>query len=369
MQFAFNTYLERGYEPVFSPHIAREALWSHSGHLDFYSDGMYAPFGIEGENYRLKPMNCPFHVKIYNSQGRSYRNLPIRWTEMGTVYRFEKSGTLHGLTRVRGFTQDDAHIICTQEQLGQEILESLDLTIYILASLGFEKEKLEMNLSVRDPKDKGKYIGNDKDWNMAEKHLKEALLKKGFKNYVPDIGGAVFYAPKIDVKVTDALDRKWQLSTIQIDFNLPGRFKMTYVDKDGQKKTPFMIHRALLGSIERFIGVFIEHWGGAFPLWLSPIQARVIPITDKHLDYGQKIVTELKKEGIRAEIDDRNQTTSAKIRQAEIEKIPYMLVVGDREAGKNQVNLRGRGEKNLGTMNLEKFKKRIRAEIDKKITL
>lgn len=364
MDFAFNTYLERGYQPVSTPHIAREKLWTHSGHLEFYSESMYAPFGIEGINYRLKPMNCPFHVKMYNSESHSYRDLPIRWTEMGTVYRYEKSGTLHGLTRVRGFTQDDAHIICTQEQLGQEILEALDLTLYILNSLGFKK--LEMNLSIRDPKEKEKYIGTNKEWAMAEGYLKEALIKKGYKNYVLDVGGAVFYAPKIDIKVTDALGRKWQLSTIQVDFNLPGKFKMNYVDKDNKDHVPFMIHRALLGSLERFIGVFIEHYGGAFPVWLAPVQAVIIPITDKHLSYGRKISEELKKAVVRVELNDRHQTASAKIREAEIQKIPYMLVVGDREVKAKSVNVRLRGEKNLGMMKLSKFIKLVRADIDKK---
>ncbi|MBN1263289.1 MAG: threonine--tRNA ligase [Candidatus Pacebacteria bacterium] len=366
MDFAFITYLERGYQPVASPHIAREKLWSHSGHLKFYAEGMYAPFGIEGKNYRLKPMNCPFHVKIYNSQSRSYRDLPLRWTEMGTVYRFEKSGTLHGLTRVRGFTQDDAHIICTGEQLADEILEALDLTVFILTSLGFEKNKMEMNLSIRDPKDKKKYIGTDREWETAEKYLKQALITKGFSNFVLDVGGAVFYAPKIDVKVTDALNRKWQLSTIQVDFNLPGRFEMTYIDSKGKKQTPFMIHRALLGSLERFIGVFIEHFGGAFPVWLAPVQTVIIPITDKHLNYAQKIATQLKNARIRTEVDERSQTTSAKIRTAEIAKIPFMLIIGDKEKNEKKVNLRLRGQKKQQLISVEEFIRLAQSAIDKK---
>jgi threonyl-tRNA synthetase len=364
MEFAFNTYLERGHQPVSSPHIARDNLWTHSGHLKFYSDYMYSPFGIENDQYRLKPMNCPFHVKIYKSQMRSYRDLPLRWAEMGTVYRFEKSGVLHGLTRVRGFTQDDAHIICTPEQLHQELAESLKLTIYILNSFGFKE--FEMNLSVPDPKQKKAFIGKDKDWQMAEKYLKEALEKLGFKKYILDVGGAVFYGPKIDVKVTDALERKWQLSTIQVDFNLPSRFKMTYIGRDGKKHTPFMIHRALLGSLERFIGVFIEHCGGAFPVWLSPVQAVIIPIAETHQSYGQQVAKQLRMQNIRVEVDSRDSTTSAKIREAEIKKTPYMLVVGDKEIKNKGVNVRVRGEKTLGLMKLEKFIKLIRADIDKK---
>ncbi|MFC1789991.1 threonine--tRNA ligase [Patescibacteria group bacterium] len=364
MDFAFQTYLKRGYQPVYSPHIAREKLWTHSGHLKFYAEGMYAPFGIEGENYRLKPMNCPFHVQIYNSETRSYRDLPIRWTEMGTVYRYEKSGTLHGLTRVRGFTQDDAHIICTANQLEKEILEALELTLYILTSLGFDKDKIEMNLSVRDPKEKDKYIGTDQEWNLAEKTLKNALIAKGFKKIIPDVGGAVFYAPKIDVKVTDALDRKWQLSTIQIDFNLPSRFKMAYIGPDGKKHLPFMIHRALLGSLERFIGVFIEHCGGDFPLWLAPVQVVIIPITSKHENYGHQILAHLKKEGIRAILNDRQATTSNKIREGETNKIPFMLIVGDKELKQKKITVRIRGERKQQLVKIDQLIKQLQKLIE-----
>ncbi|HUW21768.1 MAG TPA: threonine--tRNA ligase [Candidatus Bathyarchaeia archaeon] len=364
MEFAFNTYLDRGYQPVSTPHIAREILWSHSGHLKFYSENMYSPFGIEDQMYRLKPMNCPFHVKIYNSSMRSYRDLPLRLAEMGTVYRYEKSGVLHGLTRVRGFTQDDAHIICTAEQLHRELTEALKLTTYILNSFGFKK--FEMNLSLRDPEDKEKFIGDDQGWQTAETYLKRALIDTGYQDFVLDIGGAVFYGPKIDVKVTDALERKWQLSTIQVDFNLPSRFKMSYIDKDGKKKVPFMIHRALLGSLERFIGVFIEHCGGAFPVWLTPTQAIIIPITDNHLNYAREVEESLKKGKIRVEVDNHNQTTSAKIRDAELKKIPYMLVVGDKEIKAKGVNARARGEKNLGLISVKKAIELIQTDIDKK---
>jgi len=365
MDFALNTYLERGYEPVFTPHIASNKLWQHSGHLDFYRESLYNEFGVENEKYRLKPMNCPLQVAIYKSRPRSYKELPLRWTEMGTVYRYERSGVLHGLTRVRGFTQDDAHIICTPEQLHQELKEAFELTLYLLKTFGFKE--FEPNLSRRDPQNKKKFIGSDKNWDLAEKELIRVLKEVGYGDrYVEDIGGAVFYGPKIDIKVADALGRKWQLSTLQFDFNLPERFKMTYIGPDGKKHTPFMIHRALLGSLERFIGVLIEHYAGAFPVWLAPVQVVVIPITDQHLAYGQKIATALKKKKIQVELDDRQETTSAKIRQAELEKVPYMLIVGDREIKTNQVNVRTRGEKVLGPMSLARFLKLIEEDIAKK---
>jgi len=321
MNFALNTYLKNGYEMVITPHIASEKLFSHSGHLDFYSEGMYAPFGIDEENYRLKPMNCPLQVQLYKAKSHSYRDLPIRWTEMGTVYRYERSGTLHGLTRVRGFTQDDAHIICTPDQLEEEIKKALDLTLYMLKTFGFED--FEMNLSVRNPEDKGHFIGDDKNWQMAEKILKKVLEKSGFKNFVYDVGGAVFYGPKIDIKVSDAIGRKWQLSTIQFDFNLPSRFEMFYIDEKNQKKEPFMIHRALLGSLERFLGVYIEHTAGAFPLWLSPVQTVIIPVSEKFNDYGEQVLTELKSADIRAEIDASDESLGKRIRNAEKQKTPY----------------------------------------------
>lgn len=363
-EFALNTYLKRGYQLVWTPHIGSEKLWQRSGHLEFYAEGMYGPVEIEGKKYRLKPMNCPFHVKIYNSELRSYRDLPLRLTEMGTVYRYEKTGEMHGLVRPRGFTQDDAHIICTQEQLEDEIKAALDLTTYIYRTL--KMEELIFKVSVRDPKNLGKYFGKNKDWERAEKTLKKALTDAGHKDYEIDVGGAVFYAPKIDIDAVDSMGRRWQLSTIQVDFNLPSRFKMTYIGKDGKKKIPFMIHRALLGSIERFLGVYIEHVGGAFPVWLSPVQVVIIPITEKHLSYAQEVAESLKKEGLRFELDDSDQTTSAKIRQAEIKKIPYMLAVGDKEIKAKTVNVRARGEKNLGPMKIDKFLKLVKEDIAKK---
>jgi len=364
MDFALNTYLERGYEPVSTPHIASTKLWAHSGHLDFYKESLYNSFGIEGEEYMLKPMNCPLHVQMYKNKRRSYKELPVRWTEMGTVYRYEKSGTLHGLTRVRGFTQDDAHIICTPEQLHKELLSALKLTLYIFNTFGFKE--LEMNLSVRNPKNKSKFIGKDSEWKKAETELKSVLKEIGYKDFVYDIGGAVFYGPKIDIKVKDSLGRPWQLSTIQFDFNLPSRFNMEYYGADGKKHTPFMIHRALLGSLERFIGVLIEHYAGAFPLWLSPVQMWVIPINSSHVKYAKDISTKLKEQGFRVETKTESETLSKKIREGEIQKIPYLLVIGDKEIKTKKVSVRQRGKKNIETISLTKFIKDTTIKIENK---
>jgi threonyl-tRNA synthetase len=359
MDFAFDIYLSNGYQPVSTPHIASNKLWRHSGHIDFYKENLYGEFGIEGEMYRLKPMNCPFHVAIYKSRPRSYRDLPMRLTEMGTVYRYEKSGVLHGLTRVRGFTQDDAHIICTPKQLSQEIQKAFELTIYILKTFGFKK--FEVNLSVRDPQKKSKFIGSDKDWETAEKELKKVIRKMGYGNqYIEDVGGAVFYGPKIDIKVADSLGRMWQLSTIQFDFNLPHRFDMTYTDVDGQEHTPYMVHRALLGSLERFIGILIEHYAGAFPVWLSPVQVQVLPITEKQIAYAKLVGERLQEEGIRANINDSNQTLSYRIRQAQLEKIPFIVVVGKREKENKTISIRQRDGKDLGEKSLIWFLERIK---------
>ena len=368
MEFAFNTYLNRGYVPAATPHIASEALWSHSGHLDFYKESMYGAFGIDEENYRLKPMNCPMHIVIYNHRPRSYKELPFRIAEMGTVYRYEKSGVLHGLTRVRGFTQDDGHIICTEEQLHDELIEALDLTLYILKTLGFEE--FEVNLSVRDPANKDKFVGDDGGWDKAEEALRVALKAAGYNDYITDIGGAVFYGPKIDLKVADSIGRKWQLSTIQVDFNLPGRFEMAYIDKNGEKKTPFMIHRALLGSLERFMGVYIEHTGGAFPMWTCPVQAVLIPISDKNTGYAQKVAKTLKENGLRVEIDDRSDTMQAKIRDSQLKKVPYMLILGDREEKKVEVSVRLRTEEDKGAIKVDKFIEKVKnIELTKSLEL
>jgi len=365
MDFALQTYFKNGYQPVVTPHIASSKLWSHSGHLDFYKDDMYNSFGIEDEEYRLKPMNCPLQVKMYNHKKHSYRDLPIRWTEMGTVYRYERSGTLHGLTRVRGFTQDDAHIICTPDQLKNELKAAFDLTLYMLKTFGFEN--FEMNVSVRDHENKGKFIGEDKMWNMAEKTLKEVLEESGYKDYVMDVGGAVFYGPKIDVKVADALGRKWQLSTLQFDFNLPSRFEMTYVGEDGKEKTPFMIHRALLGSLERFMGVLIEHFGGAFPLWLSPVQVKLLTVSDKFNKYAQEVKVKLEEFDVRVELDDSAETLGKKIRNGEQEKVPYLLIIGEKEVKKKEVAVRKRSKGDLGPQKLDKFVKQVKKEIEDKV--
>ena len=363
-EFAFETYLKNGYEPVSTPHIASDKLWSHSGHLDFYNDDMYNSFGIEDEQYRLKPMNCPLHVAMYKYRPRSYRELPLRWTEMGTVYRYEKSGVLHGLTRARGFTQDDAHIICSPNQLSEELTKCLDITLYILKTFGFKD--FEMNLSIRDPKNKKKFIGNDKNWQEAEKALKNALENSGYKKYVLDVGGAVFYGPKIDVKVSDSLGRKWQLSTIQFDFNLPGRFNMKYIDKNGKGQEPYMIHRALLGSLERFIGVYIEHIAGAFPTWLAPIQAQIIPVSQKFNKYGEKVKKELLENNIRVELNNDDETLGKKIRNGEIQKIPYLLIIGEKEEKIDSVAVRDRKKGNLGPIKTNKFIEDIKKEIEER---
>ncbi len=366
IDYALSTYLDNGYEPVSTPHIASNKLWEHSGHVDFYKEGLYGEFSIEDEKYRLKPMNCPFHVAIYKFKPRSYRDLPMRLAEMGTVYRYERSGVLHGLTRVRGFTQDDAHIICVPEDLSSEIKKAFDLTLEIFKTFGFTD--FEVNLSTRGEKNKDKFIGSDKNWQTAEKVLKEVIEKVGYGDkYVEDVGGAVFYGPKIDIKVADSIGRKWQLSTIQFDFNLPERFNMTYIGSDGQQHTPYMIHRALLGSLERFIGVLIEHYGGAFPLWLSPVQVSLLPISEKFVSYAQEIQEKLKSAGVRTHIDSSDESLGKKIRQAEKEKVPYMLILGQKELDQKAVSVRQRGEKDLGQMTFSAFTDKIQAEINQKL--
>jgi threonyl-tRNA synthetase len=361
MEFAFNTYLKNGYDPVVSPHIGNAKLWGHSGHLDFYKESMYGPMMIEEEEYRIKPMNCPFHVKMYKSKMHSYRELPCRWTEMGTVYRYERSGTLHGLTRVRGFTQDDAHIICRPDQLKKEIADALKLTLFILNKFGFKE--FEMNVSVRDPENKGKFIGEDDRWETAEQVLKEVLNESGFKDYVYDIGGAVFYGPKIDVKVSDAIGRKWQLSTIQFDFNLPTKFGMNYIGEDGKEHTPFMIHRALLGSLERFIGVLIEHYAGAFPAWLCYYPVALLPVASIHEKYAEKVKEELWEHGIRAEIYPATDTLGKRIRETELKKIPYMAVIGDKEVESKSLGIRDYSTKKQETYKTSEFIKMLIKEI------
>lgn len=359
MDFAMDTYLQNGHEVVSTPHIAREDLWERSGHLKFYKDDMYGPLSVDEKNYRLKPMNCPFHVKMYQNSKKSYRDLPLRWSEMGTVYRYEKSGELHGLTRPRGFTQDDTHVICTKEQLENEIEYALQITKYIYKTLGMEN--LIFKLSVRDPEKKDEYFGKDDDWKEAEKSLKKALSTFSSTGYELDEGGAAFYAPKIDIDAVDAMGRRWQLSTIQVDFNIPYRFNMKYVDQEGKEVTPFMIHRALLGSIERFLGVYIEHTEGRFPVWLSPEQAWVIPVSEKSNHYATDVFQKLKGEKIRVSFKNDGETLSKSIRNGETKKIPYLLVVGEKEKEKNAVSVRFYG-KNEGVCDLEDFTERIKKE-------
>ncbi|MCS7287202.1 MAG: threonine--tRNA ligase [Anaerolineae bacterium] len=351
-EFWRQEHLKAGYQFVFTPHIGKSWLWETSGHLSFYRENMYSPMDIEGHDYYIKPMNCPFHIMIYKTRRRSYRELPLRWAELGTVYRYERSGVLHGLLRVRGFTQDDAHIFCTPEQIEDEILGCLDLTMRLLGAFGFRE--YDIALSVRDPQHPEKYIGTDEMWEMAESALIKALEKKGL-SYRREEGEAVFYGPKIDIKIKDALGRAWQCTTIQFDFNIPERFDLTYVGPDGKEHRPYMVHRALLGSMERFLGVLIEHYAGAFPVWLSPVQVRIIPITERHNDYAHKVAARLREEGLRVEVDDGPERMQAKIRQAQLEKIPYMLIVGDREVKEEKVAVRLRSGEDLGPKGIDEF--------------
>ncbi len=353
-------HLANGYDFVYSPHIGKASLWETSGHLGFYAENMYSPIDIEGQKYFLKPMNCPFHLHIYKSSLRSYRDLPMRYAEKGTVYRYERSGVLHGLMRVRGFTQDDAHHFCRPDQMPEEIDFVLSFSLNILRAFGFSKIKAYLSTMPE------KSVGEPEQWHAAEQAL-EASLKRANMPYEIDPGGGAFYGPKIDLKVSDALDREWQLSTIQFDFNEPERFDLTYIGEDGQPHRPYMIHRALLGSMERFFGILIEHYAGAFPVWLSPVQAVIIPIADRHVEYAAEVLKKLKAAGLRTELDERAERMNAKIRDAQNKKIPYMLVVGDKEAETGQVALRLRGGENPGALPLEEFLARAKDEIEKKI--
>jgi threonyl-tRNA synthetase len=318
-------HLQGGYDIVFSPHIAKLDLWKTSGHTEYYRENMYSPIEIEDVEYQLKPMNCPFHITIYRSHMRSYRELPLRYAELGTVYRFERSGVLHGLLRVRGFTQDDAHLFCTPEQLDAEIVRVLDFVTMILRTFGFER--YDIFLSTRPAKS----AGTDEQWETATRALRGALEKRGLP-YVVDAGEGVFYGPKIDIKIKDVLDRAWQCSTIQVDFNNPNRFGLEYIGEDGKAHQPVMVHRALLGSLERFFGVLIEHYAGAFPLWLAPVQAVVVPVADAHHEYARKVADKMRAAGIRVQVDERAEKIGYKIREAQVQKVPYMFVVGKVES-------------------------------------
>lgn len=341
-------HYKHDYELLYTPHIARQDLWKTSGHLDFYSENMYAPMTIDDVDYQLKPMNCPFHIGVYTSKKRSYREFPIRWCELGTVYRYERAGALHGLLRVRGFTQDDAHIFCRPEQLEDEIFNILELNMHILQAFGFSE--YDIYLSTRPEK----YVGSDENWEKATEALKLALEKKGLK-YVVDPGEGVFYGPKIDIKIKDQLGRSWQCSTVQVDFNLPERFGLSYTGSDNSEHQPIMIHRALMGSLERFIGVLIEHYAGAFPIWFAPVQARILNITDDQAEYGEAVYKELRKAGIRVEKDLRNEKLNYKIREAQFAKIPYMLIIGDNEKESNTITVRLRNGNNLPPMTVQEF--------------
>jgi len=348
-----------GYEQVYSPHIGRSQLWETSGHLDFYRENMYSPMDVEGQEYFIKPMNCPFHIMVYRSALRSYRDLPMRLAEMGTVYRYERSGVLHGLMRVRGFTQDDAHIFCRPDQVEDEVMGCLDLTFELLEDFGFRD--YEIYLSTKP----GKWVGSDEMWEKAIQSLRHALEVRGLE-YDVDEGGGVFYGPKIDVKIRDALGRAWQCTTIQFDFNLPEQFDLTFQGADGRPHRPYMVHRAIFGSLERFLGVLLEHYGGAFPLWLAPVQTVVIPIADRHLDYATDVARKLKASRFRAEVDGRSERMNLKIRDAQLQKVPYMLVVGDREASSGTVAVRLLSGEDLGAMPLSKLAERLGDEVSHK---
>lgn len=350
-----------GYEFVYSPHIGKAHLWETSGHLDWYQENMYSPLDIEGQEYYLKPMNCPFHVQIFKSRTRSYRDLPLRFAEWGTVYRYERSGVLHGLLRVRGFTQDDAHLFVRPDQMPEEIDRVLEFSLNILRAFGFKD--FQAYLSTRNPQ---KAAGDPEQWEAPTEALRKALERAEIPFQVDD-GEATFYGPKIDLKVRDALGREWQLSTIQFDFTLPERFDLTYVGEDGQDHRPYMIHRALLGSMERFMGVLIEHFAGAFPVWLAPVQAVLIPIADRHYDFAHQIAGELNRAGLRVEVDQRGERMNAKIRDAQNLKIPYMLVIGDREVEAEAVSVRLRSEENLGAMAVGEFIERAKSDIAERI--
>ncbi len=352
-------HIKRGYQFLYTPHIARVDLWKISGHWDFYRENMFSPMEVDKGLYMVKPMNCPFHIMVYKSKMRSYRDLPIRYAELGTVYRYEKSGVLHGLLRVRGFTQDDAHLFVTEEQLEDEIIGVLDFTKYMIETFGFDE--YNVYLSTRPEK----YVGSLENWELATNALKIAVQKLRLP-YKIDPGEGVFYGPKIDVKLIDALGREWQGPTVQVDFNLPERFDVTYIGRDGKEHRPIMLHRVVLGSMERFFGTLIEQYAGAFPLWLAPVQVKIVPISDAHKEYAKKVYDLLFENRVRVELDDRNEKMNAKIRDAEKEKVPYILIIGDREVSENTVSVRKRRQGNLGVQSVQEFLNRVLIEIKEK---
>lgn len=373
--FWYQEHLKNGYELVRTPHIGNRKLWETSGHWGFYNESMYPSLEVgqtlkesqtkdkikESEQFLLKPMNCPFHVQIFKSKPHSYRELPLRWAECGTVYRYEKKGELSGLTRVRGFTQDDAHIICRADQVEEELKKVVDFILFIYKSFGFEMQSVNVYLSVRDKESK-KYAGTDQGWDFTEKILEKIAREKGL-NIAKDIGGAVFYGPKLDFKVKDAIGREWQCSTLQFDFNLPERFDMSFINGRGEKERPYMLHRALFGSFERFIGVLIEHYAGAFPVWLSPAQVKIISVGEAHEEFCRQLTDEFKQNDIRAEVDDLNETVGNKIRKAVAEKVPYMLVIGDREIASSKLAVRERGDKNTREIGKDEFIEEVKSKI------
>jgi len=357
--------LRRGYSLVFTPHVMRRELWKISGHDGYYADNMYTPMELDDAEYRLKPMNCPGHILIYKNSPRSYRELPVRLAELGCVYRYERSGTMHGLMRVRGFTQDDAHIFCTPGQIEDEVVACIDFAEAVMKTFGFPDFRVE--LSTWDPNDRAHYAGSDENWDLATDSLRKALTRKGI-DYKTIPGEAAFYGPKIDIKLVDALGRLWQLSTVQFDFNLPARFGLEYVGEDGERHQPVMVHRAIFGSVERFFGVLIEHYAGAFPLWLAPVQMGLVPISERHHAYAKKVEAELKAAGLRVEVDDRNEKMNGKIRDFVNLKTPYILIFGDKEEIAGAVSVRTRAKGDQGSMPLAEFIAKAKALVDSRST-
>jgi threonyl-tRNA synthetase len=365
-QFMQQSQLKAGYLPVITPHIGSKNLYVTSGHYEKYGEDSFQPIRtpVEGEEFFLKPMNCPHHCEIYRAVPRSYRDLPLRLAEFGTVYRYEQSGELHGLTRVRGFTQDDAHLFCMPEQVKGEFIKVIDLVLYTFSSLGFSDYVAQ--ISLRDQNDRSKYIGSDKNWELAENSIIEAVEEKGLKNVVIEYGEAAFYGPKLDFMVRDAIGRKWQLGTIQVDYNLPERFDLTYIGEDNARHRPVMIHRAPFGSLERFVAVLTEHCAGKFPMWLVPVQVKILPISDKFIPYAENILSQLKNNDIRAEIDDRSEKIGKKIRDTELAKIPLMLIIGEKEVNDEKVSVRRQGKGDEGTKTLSEVISIIKEEVDSK---
>ena len=353
-------HFKNGYEMVISPHAAKVDLWKTSGHTEFYKENMFSNMDIEGKEYVMKPMNCPFHIQIYKNKLRSYRDLPVRFAELGTVYRYERSGVLHGLLRVRGFTQDDAHLFCRPAQIEEEITKVLELIVYVLQSFGFFEYKIYLSTKP------DKYVGSDEGWENATQALENALNNKKL-DFEVDPGEGVFYGPKIDIKIKDSIGRYWQVSTVQVDFNLPERFDISYIEEDGQRHQPIMLHRALMGSLERFFGCLVEHYAGAFPLWLAPVQVVLLPITDNHMGYADEVAQRLEELGIRVEKDLRNEKIGFKIREAQLQKIPYMVVLGDKEVDSQTLAVRKRRSKETRTLDFESFLEELQSGIDSRL--